>query len=669
MASTFTPPRPDQWQGPADKSGAFIPPPVDSWQGPSGAADAPTVPGMEKLGGVPPGPPKPPLPTELDKNAPLTRQPGESRYQAQLRVTRAMSGKLDDLRESDMQPFRQIKQGVSGVVNAPDWQGRAAGASQAIRGAMGVAAKALPAVAPLNPIGTAAGLAAGAVGSYATEKGLKYAGVPDGYAELAGDVAGLVAGSVGAKAGTRAGQKWANARQDQISSEPFDAITRAVKPASSNVGWKDSLQRSMPEMKAAEADLGRPIQGVADALEAVKTAKQKLWDQRAQMMGRRSGAYADAAPVADAIVSSVPETLKLENPRAVTQILNTAAAYRKPMPLTQIEALLKDANAELDGFYAKYPGAKRSALRANPEIAASEAKARALREVLYNALDDEGQGGAPREIGQRLRALISMEDELYRRQNVADRQQPDSLSQQVGKWTAAGHVARGLVTGNPADVAVGAAEAAASKWVKSQQTTDALIARAFKNYNGKPAAINLSDVRQPAGFLTEGDRITPPPPDPSFVRSAPAMAQPPNPRRALPSPAIAPPPPPDGSFVRGADAMPAPPNPARSLPQGNTLITPPPPDPSYVKAVDAASMVARDPKSGRGFRVYSGGGRGQIPPPQRPPQIIDVTGSPAGQMPKNGHPYAEGGRAMYQGKPVRVVKIYPDGSADVEPIE
>ena len=95
--------------------------------------------------------------------------------------------------------------------------------------------------------------------------------------------------------------------------------------------------------------------------------------------------------------------------------------------------MLRDANAELDAFYAKYPRAQWATLQTNPETAATYAKAQALRNAVYSSLDNYGVGDAPREINKRYGNLLELEEELQRRKNVAARQQPQSLSEQVGK--------------------------------------------------------------------------------------------------------------------------------------------------------------------------------------------------------------------------------------------
>jgi hypothetical protein len=93
-------------------------------------------------------------------------------------------------------PTEGIKQMVGGVeaMADPSMNRKAHGASQIVRGAMGVAAPLLPVALAAAPVATGLTLAGGMLAGSGTENALKAVGVPEGYAELGGDVAGLAAG-------------------------------------------------------------------------------------------------------------------------------------------------------------------------------------------------------------------------------------------------------------------------------------------------------------------------------------------------------------------------------------------------------------------------------------------------------------------------------------------
>lgn len=389
----------------------------------------------------------------------------------------------------------RVTGGLGRVAAAKTGRDVAAGASDVLRGSMETAAPmALPIAVGAAPLATAAGLATGAGVQSGTEAALKHFNVPPEYAELGGDVAGIAAGGFAAsKAGSVVQALGRSVHQSFSFGTPEGQMMRAVKPRSNIVKFDQMLKKAMPDMKAAEADIGKPIEGVDDALASTRAAKQNVWSQYEQMAGpaRQAGATIDLTPVADAMVRSIPKKMRVENPEGAQSIVDRANVYRKPFSIQDAEELLKDTNAELDSYYAKYPAAQRSALLANPDTAQTVAQAETLRTLIYKALDGEGEGAAPRAIKQRYGALSQVEEELQRRRNVAMRQQPESLSEQIGKWHAAGQVVRGGVRlaqmdpGGLADIGSAIAQRKAATWLKEQQTTDALIRRAFKDYGGQ----------------------------------------------------------------------------------------------------------------------------------------------------------------------------------------
>lgn len=530
MSTTFVPPRPDQWQGPAPQAGGFTPPPVSSWQGPSPAA---SVPGMEKLGGAPPGPAGVPA---------LPGMPGY-KYTSDLRKIPVIGSTLGGIDEKLIDPgINKMEAGISQMADPnaqPTRSEQAAGtgptpgkqilggASKLFRGAaQSMGPPALIAAGAAAPARTALGLAAGGAAQQGAEKGLESLGVSPDYAEPAGDAMGLVAGGVAAKYGPEAISGAANGIQQTLSPtrDPVDLMTRALKPKSTNVGFRDSLARSMPELKAVEPQLG-PIESNEQLLDAIPVAKQHVRAQFNQMLGPQAQRGVDGSPIADAIRETIPDQLILENPAHADAIAAKADVYRQPFTVEQLDDFLKTTNAQLESYYNKYPTSQRKALAGDPEVAALEAKAKATRDVLYGALDDPGQGAAARELNQRYGALLNLEGEANRRLNVALRQAPESLSEQISKWSAAGQAAKGIfrlmrgdLTG-AADIGGALTQRQMAKWLKEQNTSDALIKSAFKNYSGTPAPVQMPPPFQPAGLLGKGSIVTPPPADTSGVRS------------------------------------------------------------------------------------------------------------------------------------------------------
>jgi hypothetical protein len=268
---------------------------------------------------------------------------------------------------------------------------------------------------------------------------------------------------------------------------PSAAMLQALKPASNNLRFTADVNKVLPEIKAAEQAIGKPISSVEDMAEAVKAAKKNIWSQYEQIAGGKRATQIDLTPVADAMEKSIPSKLKLEDPRAAAALLDRADKYRGTFSVQDAEEILRSTNAELDSYFGKYPSAQRTALRGNPDTALLDAQGKALRDTIYNHLDQPGQGAAPRELMRRYGSLLNVEHEIERRINVAARQAPESLSQQLGKWQAAGEAARGAGRilmgdlGGAADLAGAVAKRKAADWLKRQNTSDQIIKNTFAN--------------------------------------------------------------------------------------------------------------------------------------------------------------------------------------------
>jgi hypothetical protein len=91
---------------------------------------------------------------------------------------------------------QQIARGVEQMAE-PTLREKAGGASKVIRGGLQATEPLMVGAGVVAPIATAGALAGGTLAQAGTEAGLKKAGVPEEYANLAGDVAGLAGGAAG----------------------------------------------------------------------------------------------------------------------------------------------------------------------------------------------------------------------------------------------------------------------------------------------------------------------------------------------------------------------------------------------------------------------------------------------------------------------------------------
>lgn len=578
MSTTFVPPRPDQWEGPAQgaQAKAFVPPSPDQWEGPAKGFTPPPVESEEK---------KKEKPSAIGEFA---KGVGDVLNPLPLLKQYATPEGLMDLASG--RPAGPIVRGMwegakeqAGKTKEAFQQGKY---SEAIGHGL---ATVLPGVGPMaaNAAETMGGQP-GTTDKYGNETAPTVPpNVPRGLgqaAAIAAPIADAAAGSpVSGLAGKAVKGTTAAIRSTLERVEPYQAMTQALKPKSTNVGFKPGeLDRAMPELKLTEQIAGTPITDLQTLKNAIDLSKQRVWSQYEKIMGPQAERGVDASPVADAMSKAVSEKARQENPGLARRIDAVADTYRKPLTIKQMEEYIQAGNAELNAYYGKYPSARGADVRGNPLIASKVAQVEALRQRLYSVLDDASDGAVPAELKKRYGSLMNVEREVESRLNVADRQQPDSLVQQAGKVGAASQILRGAARGvlahdylgAAADVAGGIGAKMAADYVKEQQTTNALIRRAFANYEGTPEPLQMPAPFRPKGLLEAPSQKMPAAPDTSFVRGVPAMQYPPNPMRALP--------PASTYFAPPADTVI---DPATGLPQQTTNPIPG----SYVRGVPAFS--------------------------------------------------------------------------------
>jgi len=264
-----------------------------------------------------------------------------------------------------------------------------------------------------------------------------------------------------------------------VDGPPESLMTRAIKPGKNNVNWNADVQKAIPLMKTAEEQLGRPIQGVDDALEAAQIAKKDIWQQYQARLGPAAqlGAVIDGNRIADAMVNSIDKRTAIQNPQLSAKVQQIADTYRRPISLSDAEDFLQSANKDLNSYYAKNKVGQQVALN-DPEVSSTVAEAQALRNSLYSKLDQISGPGAA-QLKQAYGSLTNVEKELYGRQLVAARQNPESLSEQLSTVRGAGKILKGMATFDPGDVIEGAQNIAVSKALKARNSSDAMIERAF----------------------------------------------------------------------------------------------------------------------------------------------------------------------------------------------
>lgn len=351
------------------------------------------------------------------------------------------------------------------------------------------------------------------VGPFAAQAGEKIGtGDPTTMAEGVGDAITLLAGDKIAGGTLKAAGKTAEAvgkfipRDTEAASATL--MARAARPGANNPGFMEKIPRAMADLKAVEQRTGKPIEDLAGALDAIKTAKKANRQQFDQLKDPQAaaGAVIDGNPIADAIEKSIPKRTELQNPAEAARVRKVAESYRRNIPITEADQLLQEVNADLDSYYQKNPAAKRAQATSNPDTAATAAEATALRTQFYDKLDNPGGGAAAQELQRRYGSLAELERNLLKRKNATMVSGPDQLVESVGKFAAARDIVRagakligGNLPGAALDVATAISERQVGKYIAEQRTTDALIKRAMAAHKTLPTPIQM-----PAAALIRG---------------------------------------------------------------------------------------------------------------------------------------------------------------------
>lgn len=299
-----------------------------------------------------------------------------------------------------------------------------------------------------------------------------------------------------------------------VDGPPEQMVTRAVKPRKTNDQWEPNLKEAMPQMKAAEHELGKPIENIDDALEAAKIAKQKLWRQYEERLGPNKNAEIDGNQIADSMMRSINKRSATQHPELVDRIQKVADTYRRPLTLDEAEEFLQSANDDLHGYYAKNKVGREVAMN-DPEKAYVVAEAGSLRKALYSRLDDLTGLGA-QTLKRQYGALSNIQEEMTGRKNVSNRQNQESLAEQISTARGYGKIAKGVFTMSPGDVMEGAETIGTAKYLKQRNTADAMLKRAFAAYQ-TPEGYQVQGpvTRDIRGLLPQGPTMAGPVPDTS----------------------------------------------------------------------------------------------------------------------------------------------------------
>ena len=339
-----------------------------------------------------------------------------------------------------------------------------------------------------------------------------------GKALMAAGTDTMIGGAVGKLVSMRAARNASleGAVTPKIKSE----LTRGIKPINRKTEFGRTLENTVPEVAESSSALNRPIKGIEDVEALVPHAKKRIWAEYDAKLGPNAQSTIDGNPIADAMESTITKRFEMQNPAKAERIREIASTYRREIPLSEAEDFLQDANNELHAFYAKNKVGRDVASR-DPEWGHVVKEAEELRKQLYSKLDQVA-GPDAAALKRTYGELTSLQEEVLRRKNVAARQNPTSLAEQISFAQSAGRALRAAANLNLGDAASAIAQPLAARYLKNRNTTDALIERGFGRYRPKKSLAPSGDLGNSS--LPRGTQNEPPPIQSATVVEAPAEA-------------------------------------------------------------------------------------------------------------------------------------------------
>lgn len=357
-------------------------------------------------------------------------------------------------------------------------------------------------------------------------------------------------------------------------------LIKAIQPLKTSPYTPGDVQRAAPYLASEHAQ--SPITSVQGLRDAADSAITQIEEHIGQYVAAHPKDLIRTKPL-DAAKSALATGVRSTDMAAGLKELSDLG-LDGPLTLSDADAIRLRLNAENRAVLKKNNYDQATARKVDPTFAAREAAAKSLRDGIYQQLEERGikdVANLRRDEG----ALIALRNSAEHYGFVGERpvsgtgaNTVTAKAMRVG-LPAAG-AAMGASVGGPfvgAPLGGAAGIALARKLAPANLTRDALVARAFEKLRVDPAEFPAVPDQPPiAGLLEAPQTARPMPshmPDASYVRSVPAVAQPFNPPKMLPSH------------------------------QGRPM--PPKPDTSGGGAVPARGYVVRDPKTGRFKRVYS----------------------------------------------------------------
>lgn len=254
-------------------------------------------------------------------------------------------------------------------------------------------------------------------------------------------------------------------------------IARAAQPGKRNTNFIADWQKAAPRL-VKEIEEGGKFTDMDDAANRIRDVRQGIWnDEVKPAIEKHAKEVVDTTPVANAVRELSEKTaLKKNFPEDAKKLADFANKYTSGSPLFDGDRSVADLEEEIElyngkltdkGFWKKSASEKAAMIKANPEIAAWKTASDAMRDTLYDHLENVSGVKGMKDLKQTYGAVANVENEIRGQVNVASRQRPLSMKQIIG-------LTAGIVHGGPA----GWAAAALPVIDKLYNSPEALLNRA-----------------------------------------------------------------------------------------------------------------------------------------------------------------------------------------------
>lgn len=314
--------------------------------------------------------------------------------------------------------------------------------------------------------------------------------------------------------------------------DPRIAVNRALRPVPSDPGFPEHTPQSLAAIKEANNGVN-PATITNGKLDMIDVSNKAISQHQAALdkwLARAKGVRVSGDELVNATQQAIPELMWTRDPAGARALIQQAqdAFGGKMFTVDQFRTFLKSENADLSAFYKRAPGVQADAAVAGTPPGIEAAQTQRIRDVLYKALDPEGDGAGPRTIQARTGDLYAKRDAALRRNNAIVAEQPlTPIGKVVDPIKAA---IRSVLPGKATGAGIAFAEG-------SEGRSLPLLRRAFDAVGDSEKLPLPGTELYPTGDST---RLLPPgspqieaPPDASGVRSYPGMGSLTPERRAI----------------------------------------------------------------------------------------------------------------------------------------